>query len=268
MATKTIDQLTALGALPDDSDNLVIDDGGVTKKVTAAQLKGDCVRSGKNNALSSTTGTRIGTNANQLLGLWNATPVDQPAVTADLLDSLQEVGLIASGAGDTPLNLSGGAVTCGALAAGAATVDSVASTGAVSAASVAATGAITAASVAATGAVTSSSGTAGIGYATGAGGTVTQGTSRTTAVTIDKTCGSITMFSAAGSATAASFTVNNSTVGINDCIILNQRSGTNLYDLVVSAVAAGSFNITFRTTGGTATDAPVINFAVIKAVAS
>jgi hypothetical protein len=253
---KTIDQLTALGATPDDSDNLVIDDSGVTKKVTAAQLKGDCVRSAKNNALSSATGTRIGTNANQLLGFWNVTPVDQPALTADLLDSLQEVGLIASGAGDTPLNLSSGALTCGAVTAGATGVASLASTGAVTAASVAATGAV------------ASNGTAGIGYATGAGGTVTQATSRTTAVTIDKTCGSITMFTAAGSATAATFTVNNSTVAINDCIILNQRSGTNLYDLAVSAVAAGSFNITFRTTGGTASDAPVINFAVIKAVTS
>lgn len=241
---KTIDQLTALGATPDDSDNLVIDDSGVTKKVTAGQLKGDCVRSQKNNALSSSVGTRIGTHANQLLGFWNATPVDQPALTADLLDSLQEVGLIASGAGDTPLNLSGGALTCGAVTAGATGVASLASTGA----------------------VTSSSSTAGIGYATGAGGTVTQATSRTTAVTIDKTCGSITMFSAAGSSTPSSFTVNNNTVAAADCIILNQRSGTNPYEFVVTSVAAGSFVINFRTISGTAVDAPVINFAVIKAV--
>jgi hypothetical protein len=112
---KTIDQLTALGATPNDSDNLVIDDSGVTKKVTAGQLKGDCFRVQQNNGLSSTIGTRIGTNANQLLGFWNATPVDQPALTADLLDSLQEVGLIASGAGDTPLNLTGGALGCGTI---------------------------------------------------------------------------------------------------------------------------------------------------------
>ena len=112
---KTIGQLTDLGATPDDSDNLVIDDSGVTKKVTAAQLKGDCIRAQKSNVLSSTTGTKIGTNANQLLGFWNADPVDQPAVTADLLDSLQEVGLVASGAGDTPLNLTGGALGCGTI---------------------------------------------------------------------------------------------------------------------------------------------------------
>jgi len=120
--------------------------------------------------------------------------------------------------------------------------------------------------IASGGAVTSSSATAGMGYATGAGGTTTQLTSRTTAVTIDKPCGSITMFTAVGSATAASFTVNNNTVGINDVIILNQRSGTNLYDLAVTAVTAGTFRITFRTTGGVVSDTPVINFAVIKAV--
>jgi hypothetical protein len=114
--------------------------------------------------------------------------------------------------------------------------------------------------------ITSSSPTAGIGYATGAGGTVTQLTSRTTPVTIDKICGSITMFAAAGSTTAATFTVNNSTVTIDDTIIVNQRSGTNLYDLLVTAVANGSFNITFRTTGGTASDSPVINFTVINSV--
>jgi hypothetical protein len=118
-----------------------------------------------------------------------------------------------------------------------------------------------------TGAIVST-GTAGVGYATGAGGTVVQGTSRVTGVTINKRCGAITMFSAAGSATAATFTVTNSTVGANDVIILNQASGTNLYDLLVTAVTAGSFNITFLTTGGTATDAPVINFAVIDGVAA
>jgi len=74
------------------------------------------------------------------------------------------------------------------------------------------------------------------------------------------------MFTAAGSMIAATFTVTNSTVAATDTIILNQKSGTNLYVLLVTAVAAGSFNITFYTTGGVASDAPVINFSVIKAV--
>ena len=128
-------------------------------------------------------------------------------------------------------------------------------------------GAATGTSLTATG-VIASTGTAGIGYATGAGGTVTQITSRTTGVTLDKTTGAITLFSAAGSATAATFTVTNSTVAATDVIILNQKSGTDLYDLMVTAVAAGSFNITFRTTGGTTTETPVFNFAVIKGVAA
>jgi hypothetical protein len=128
-------------------------------------------------------------------------------------------------------------------------------------------GAATGTSLAVTGAVTSS-GTAGVGYATGAGGAVTQLTSRTTGVTLNKTTGAITMFSAAGTTTEATFTVTNSTVAATDVIILNQKSGTDLYDLMVTAVAAGSFNVTFRTTGGTTTETPVFNFAVIKAVAA
>jgi hypothetical protein len=128
-------------------------------------------------------------------------------------------------------------------------------------------GVATGTSLTATG-VIASTGTAGVGYATGAGGTVTQGTNRTTGVTLNKTAGAITLFSAAGSATAATFTVTNSTVAATDVIILNQKSGTDLYDLMVTAVAAGSFNITFRTTGGTTTETPVFNFAVIKGVAA
>ena len=107
-----------------------------------------------------------------------------------------------------------------------------------------------------------------LGYATGAGGAVTQLTSRTTGVTLSTATGAITMFSAAGSAVAATFIVTNTLVAATDNIIVSQKSGTNLYVLLVTAVAAGSFNITFYTTGGTATDAPVINFSVIKGVAA
>jgi hypothetical protein len=105
-----------------------------------------------------------------------------------------------------------------------------------------------------------------IGYRTGAGGTVTQGTSRTTGVTIDKACGRITLFSAAGSTSWQTFTVTCSKIDAVDTVILNQKSGADKYMLHVSAVAAGSFDITFATTGGTTTEQPVFNFAIIKAV--
>lgn len=112
----------------------------------------------------------------------------------------------------------------------------------------------------------SSNATAGLGYTTGAGGTVTQATSRTTGVTINKVCGAITLVSAAGSTTPASFTVTNSAVVATDTIILNQKSGTDKYTLDVTAVGSGSFEITFNTKSGTTTEQPVFNFAVIKAV--
>src|SRR6185437_14652922 len=111
-----------------------------------------------------------------------------------------------------------------------------------------------------------SASTGNLGYATGAGGAVTQLTSRTTGVTLNKACGAVTLFSAAGSTTAATFTVTNSVVAATDTVIVCAKSGTNVYLTWVTAVAAGSFNITFQTTTGTATDSPVFNFAVIKAV--
>lgn len=126
-------------------------------------------------------------------------------------------------------------------------------------------GVATATSLTATGAI-SSSGTAGIGYATGAGGTVTQATNRTTGVTLNKTTGSITLVSAAGSTTIQSFTVTNSTVSATDVVIVKQRSGTDLYRIYVTAIAAGSFRISYATLSGTTTEQPVFNFVVIKGV--
>jgi len=110
--------------------------------------------------------------------------------------------------------------------------------------------------------------TAGIGYATGAGGAVTQSSSRTTGVTLNKVTGEITLVSAAGSTTPASFTVTNSAVAATDTIVVSQQSGSDLYEIFVTNVAAGSFKITFFTTGGTTTEQPKFNFAVIKGAAS
>ena len=104
----------------------------------------------------------------------------------------------------------------------------------------------------------------GIGYSSGAGDNIIQQSSRTTGVTINNVTGLITLFSAAGSATPTSFTVTNSSVVHTDVIILNQSTGTDLYELHVTDVAEGSFQITFFTTGGTTTETPIFNFAIIK----
>jgi hypothetical protein len=107
-----------------------------------------------------------------------------------------------------------------------------------------------------------------IGYSAGAGGTVTQTGSRTTGVTLNKRTGAITLYTAAGSATYASFTVTNSLVSATDVVIVNCKSSTNVYNAFVSAVADGSFRITFNAVSGTSSDAPVFNFAVVKGVTS
>jgi hypothetical protein len=110
-------------------------------------------------------------------------------------------------------------------------------------------------------------GAGGLGYDTGSGGTVTQATNRTTGVTLNKTNGAITLSGpTAGSATWQTFTVTNSTVAATDVIHVSQKSGTDLYMIHVTNVAAGSFKISYATTGGTTSEQPVFNFAVIKAV--
>ena len=108
----------------------------------------------------------------------------------------------------------------------------------------------------------------GLGYGTGAGGTVTQATSRTTGVTLNKPTGAITLVSAAGSTSWQSFTVTNSLVAATDVVLVSQKSGTDKYMMHVTNVAAGSFQITFATTGGTTTEQPVFNVAVIKGATS
>lgn len=131
-------------------------------------------------------------------------------------------------------------------------------------------GVATGTSLAATGLI-KSSGTAGIGYATGAGGAVTQATSRTTGVQLDKTSGAITLFAAAPAVgTWVSCTVTNSTVAATDTISLSVQSSNaaNTYIANVTAVAAGSFRISFTTIVGTTSDSPVLNFNVIKGVAA
>jgi len=127
----------------------------------------------------------------------------------------------------------------------------------------------TAGAFSAGGAMTSNTPAGGVGYATGAGGTVTQGTSRTTGVTINKVTGAITLFAFAPVVgTLYSFTVTNSSVAATDCVVLSVKSATNNYLAYVSAVGAGSFQVTTVSQSGVSSDSPVINFAVIKGVTS
>lgn len=121
--------------------------------------------------------------------------------------------------------------------------------------------------------IKSTSPSAGIGYNTGAGAAITQATSRSTPVTINAVSGTITGNATSLVAlTSATFTVNNTSVAIGDVIILSVQSGptTSGTKVDVSRVAANAFDITIYNANTITADvgAPLINFAVIKAVSN
>jgi len=106
------------------------------------------------------------------------------------------------------------------------------------------------------------------GYTAAAQGTVTQATSKSTGVTLNKSAGQITMNNAAlAGATAVSFTLTNSLISTNDVLILNVGSGGTAvaYTVYTSSIAAGSAVITLRnmTAATSLSEAVVINFALI-----
>jgi hypothetical protein len=112
-----------------------------------------------------------------------------------------------------------------------------------------------------------------LGYSgTGTGGTVTQLTSKSTSVTLDKLCGQITMSNAAlAQSTTVSFTLNNTNIHSTDVIIVNIQSGAtaNAYTAFVEAVNTGSCRIHLRNSSSSSlSEAVVLNFAVIKAVSA
>ena len=120
------------------------------------------------------------------------------------------------------------------------------------------------------GGMLSSSPTTGVGYATGAGGTVTQITSKTTAVTLNKTTGKITTTAdALASNTAVQFTLNNSTIAVGDLIVVNPNTNTNAYRVWGAVAGAGVANIVLENRSASPlSEAVAISFAIIKGVTS
>ena len=106
-----------------------------------------------------------------------------------------------------------------------------------------------------------------LGYTSDAQGTVTQATSKSTGVTLNKSAGQITMNNAAlGATTNVTFTLTNSFISANDILILNVGSGATAgaYNCWVSGLSAGAATITVRTiSAGSLSEAVVINFALI-----
>ncbi|AZO52092.1 hypothetical protein EJ073_28630 [Mesorhizobium sp. M4B.F.Ca.ET.058.02.1.1] len=108
-----------------------------------------------------------------------------------------------------------------------------------------------------------------MGYSTGAGGTVTQATSKATGVTLNKATGKITTAADALAAnTAVSFTLTDSAIAATDLLELNHQGGGTFGAYLLQArCAAGSATISIRNlTAGSLSEALDIRFAVKKSV--
>ena len=112
--------------------------------------------------------------------------------------------------------------------------------------------------------------TTGLGFYTGAGGTVTQATSKATAFTLDKMCGQITTAAdLLAHQTVVSATWSNSKIAATDVVIINHKSGgtVGVYTFNVSC-GAGTATLYIRNnqTSGTLSEGLVLSFVVIKGV--
>jgi hypothetical protein len=109
------------------------------------------------------------------------------------------------------------------------------------------------------------------GYGAGAGSGQTQATNKSTAVTINASCGQITMSNAALSGdTTVSFPLVNNTIAAGDVLMLNHIDGGTFGSYLLNGrSAAGSGIIDVRNvTASGLSEAIVIAFAVIKATTS
>ena len=114
-------------------------------------------------------------------------------------------------------------------------------------------------------------GTGGLGYGSGAGGTVTQATSKTSGVTLNRPAGQITTTADALAAGAsASFILTNSCIGSADTVVVTHRSSSGSYSVRAGVSSSGgSALVTLKNeTAGSLSDAVVINFTIIKGVLS
>ena len=117
--------------------------------------------------------------------------------------------------------------------------------------------------------------TTGLGFYTGAGGTVTQATSKATAFTLSKMCGQITTAADALAAnTIVSATWTNSLIAATDVVIINHKLNASSLGTLGAytfnvACLAGSATLSIRNnTSGSLSEALALNFVVIKGVTS
>jgi len=133
-----------------------------------------------------------------------------------------------------------------------------------------ATTAAAGASVTATGVLTMGGAGGGAIGTAGAGGAVVQATSKVTAFTLSKTCGTIQFAAdALGADTTSGGTVwTNTTIAATDVVVFTHSTGGTLGAYSIACTpASGSATIYIRNnTPGSLSEAPIFRFAVIKGV--
>lgn len=260
----TYDQLLHVSDGPDVTEKTVYSGTGVATalKVGTGSASVDNVKI-DGNTISTTD-----TNGNLTLapnGTGNVA-ISNAAITGGSITGITDLAVADGGTGASSAAAARTNLGCGTMAAqdsnnvsiSGGTVSGVSLTGSFSGIT-----AVTAATVSAT---------SSLGYSAGAGGTVTQATSKSTGVTLNKATGSITMNNATlNSATSVSFTLTNSTIAATDVVVVNIKSGATAgsYDTIVDGISAGSCVITLRNySGGSLSEAVVLNFVVLKGVTS
>jgi len=106
-----------------------------------------------------------------------------------------------------------------------------------------------------------------IGYAPAAQGTVTQLTNKSTAVTLNKSMGRITMNNEAlAGGVNALFTLNNSYISANDVVVVSVSGGGTAgayWPFVASQTTGAAVIGLYNNSGGSLGEAVIINFTVI-----
>ena len=127
----------------------------------------------------------------------------------------------------------------------------------------------------AAGSFTTLKSTGTLGYGTGAGGTVTQATSKSTAVTLDKACGQITMNNAllAASDTVSFYVLSNKLAVADVVIVTGCNDGavnpSNYFVYAASIVNGDRCLVSVKNiTAGNLSEAVVLNFAILKGATS
>jgi hypothetical protein len=245
--------------------NITVTGISLTGNVTS----GNVVTSGLVTAVGNITGGNINT-AGQIVATGNITggniSTNQLSLSGNVISALNVTGNVTSGNVRSPGIMSAaGNVTGGNIITNGALVTTGSSVN---------TNITTTGNISATGNITStgtlgiqSTGLGKVGYGTGAGGTITQATSKATGVTLNRQSGEITTAndSLAGGATVT-FALTNSTIANTDVMIVNHISGGTLgkYTFTPSCDNGSATISIHNVTNASESSALLLRYAVIK----